>query len=308
MTSEGGAQVDRIVRRLGIAAAVLSGVLMLGALAVFVVSERTIRRTFDVSPEPLRVALEDADRGRGEHLVRATAQCVLCHGDDLGGAVYADLGLMGTIAGPNLTRGRGGVAGVLGEDDWVRAIRHGVRRDGRSMMVMPSEVYTHLSDEDLAAIIAYLRSAPPVDREMPPSRFGPAGRVLLAAGKLNILVAPKTHEPPSRPAVERAPTVEYGRYLADIAGCHGCHGFGLSGGRVAGPPGLPPASNLTPAGPLAGWSEAEFARAMRTGVRPDGTLLDEFMPWRTLARLDDVEVGALWRYLRSVAPRAFGNK
>jgi len=98
-----------------------------------------------------------------------------------------------------------------------------------------------------------------------------------------------------------------GRYLADIAGCHGCHGTGLSGGPVAGPPGLPPASNLTTAG-IGDWTEADFVRAMRNGRRPDGSSLDPFMPWEVFGKMTDDELHALWLYLRSVPARAFGNK
>jgi cytochrome c1 len=100
---------------------------------------------------------------------------------------------------------------------------------------------------------------------------------------------------------------EYGRYLADVSGCHGCHGDGLSGGRVAGPPGLPPASNLTPAG-LGTWTEEGFVRAIRQGVKPDGTPINEFMPWRVYAAMTDAELNALWTYLASVEAKPFGNK
>jgi mono/diheme cytochrome c family protein len=172
---------------------------------------------------------------------------------------------------------------------------------------MPSEVFTHLSDTDLGAIIGYLKQLPPVDREVPETRFGPLGRALLAAGKLNILVAPKTSQEVARAAVAPEPTVEYGRYLADISGCHGCHGYGLSGGRVAGPSTLPPASNLTVTG-LGSWTEADFVRALREGRRPGGAPLDEFMPWKIYRHLRDDELHALWLYLRSVPAREFGNK
>jgi Cytochrome C oxidase, cbb3-type, subunit III len=99
----------------------------------------------------------------------------------------------------------------------------------------------------------------------------------------------------------------FGRYLADVSGCHGCHGFGLSGGRVAGPDDLPLASNLTPAG-LGTWSEADFVRAIREGRWPDGTAINEFMPWRSYCSMSDDELRALWAYLRSVPPRASGGK
>jgi hypothetical protein len=132
--------------------------------------------------------------------------------------------------------------------------------------------------------------------------------VLLAAGRLELLVADKTPDRPLRDGVAPGPTAAYGRYLADFAGCHGCHGFGLSGGKVAGPPGLPPASNLTPLGAVASWSEADFVRLMRTGRRPDDSPINDFMPWNTFRGMTDEELRAMWTYLRSVPPREFGHK
>ncbi len=205
-------------------------------------------------------------------------------------------------SGPNRVGGRRSTA------DLVRAIRHGVRPDGTSLVVMPSEVYVRLGAADLGALVAYLRRLPPVDRRVPRTGFGPAGRALLAAGRLNILVADKTPRLPLGPGVAPDTTPAYGRYLADVTGCHGCHGFGLSGGRVAGPPGFPPAAHQTPAGRRAGWSGAEFRRAMRTGVRPDGSRVAAFMPWRQYAAMTDGELAALWRYLRTAPPRATGTK
>jgi len=182
-----------------------------------------------------------------------------------------------------------------------------VKPDGRSLIVMPSEVFTHISQEDMGAVLAYLRSAPPVDRDVPKSGFGPVGRALLAAGKMNILVAGKTPRLTPPLSVPRDPTPAYGKYLADISGCHGCHGYGLSGGRVAGPPDLPPASNLTPAG-IGSWTEADLVRALREGKRPDGSTLDEFMPWKVFRGMTDAEIHALWLYLSTVPSKPFGNK
>jgi len=266
-----------------------------------------LRRTFDTSVDSIAVPSDSASIARGEHLVRAVVNCTLCHASDLGGAVYSSSPAIGTVAGPNLTRGKGGVGADYTDIDYVRAIRRGVRRDGRSLIVMPSEVFTHMSEEDLGAVVAFLKHAPPVDREVPRSGFGPVGRALLAAGKMNILVAGKTPRLVPPVSVPRDPTASYGKYIADISGCHGCHGFGLSGGKVAGPPGLPPASNLTPAG-IGSWTEADFARALREGRRPDGRTLNEFMPWKVFRGMTDAEIHSLWLYLKSVQPRPFGNK
>lgn len=299
--------MTRLTKWFGRVLVALVALAVVGAGAVYAASERKLRETFDTTVPPVVVSTDSASIARGEHLVRNVVSCTLCHGDDLGGAVYMSSAPIGVMAGPNLTRGRGGIGADYSDVDYARAIRRGVRRDGRSLIVMPSEVFTHLSQEDLGAMIAYIRQLPPVDREVPRSGFGPVGRALLAAGKMNILVAGKTPRLSPRASVPRDTTPAYGRYLADISGCHGCHGFGLSGGRVAGPPDLPPASNLTPAG-IGNWTEADFARVLRQGKRPDGSAVDEFMPWEIFRGMADAEIHALWLYLRSVPPKPFGNK
>jgi cytochrome c553 len=103
-------------------------------------------------------------------------------------------------------------------------------------------------------------------------------------------------------------SVDYGRYLANS--CTGCHGEHLSGGRVPGtPPSFPPARNITPdqANGIGKWSKANFSAAVRTGKRPDGSALDEFMPWKAFAILNDMELDALWAYLQTVPARATGE-
>ena len=277
------------------------------SVALYAVSERKLNAAYPVAAEKLRLSLNGASAGRGEHIVKAVGTCTLCHGEDLGGAVYAEMGPIGIVAGPNLTRGSGGAAASFSVEDWVRAVRFGVRRDGTSLIAMPSEVYTNMADEDLASVILYARSVPPVDRQMPRSAFGPLGRALLAIGKLKLLVAPKTHQVDRPARMPVAPTKEYGRYLADVSGCHGCHGFGLSGGKVAGPPGLPPAANLTPAG-IGNWKEQDFVMSLRHGRDPAGRQVNEFMPWKSYRAMTDDELHALWLYLRSVPVKASGGK
>jgi mono/diheme cytochrome c family protein len=296
-----------ILRWAGRLLAALVILVVVVAGAVYALSERKIRKRYDTRVDPIAIRTDSASIARGEHLTRNVLNCTLCHGADLGGAVYSSSPAMGTMAGPNLTRGVGGVGGDYTVADYLRAIRRGVRRDGRSLIVMPSEVFAHISQQDIGAVIAYLQSVPPVDRDVPKSGFGPVGRALLAAGKMNILVAGKTPDLTPPVSVARDTTAAYGKYLADISGCHGCHGFGLSGGRVAGPPDLPPASNLTPAG-IGGWAEADFVRALREGKRPDGSVLDEFMPWKVFRGMTDAELRALWLYLETVPAKPFGNK
>lgn len=301
----------RVLRWGGVALLVLAGAAVVGALMVYALSTRRLQRAYPVtvvSPRPL-----PSDAGayeRGKHIATAMASCTLCHGPDLGGQLVSAEGPIGTLAAPNLTRGRGGLGASFTEADWVRAIRHGVHRDGTTLLVMPCEAFVYMNEPDTAALIAYLQHLPPVDREMPRSRLGPLGRTLLVLGRFSILVAEKTPALEYPAVVAPGPTAAYGRYLANFTGCHGCHGFGLSGGRVAGPPNTPAAPNLTPDPQtgIAHWTEADFRHAVRQGVRPDGRPIDPFMPWPYFAALTDVEVSALWQYVRSVPPKPFGNK
>jgi len=208
---------------------------------------------------------------------------------------------MAKLIASNLTRGRGGVLGNYTDPQLEAAIRHGVGPDGRGLLFMPSQEFQYLSDEDVAAIIAYVRSVPPVDRQLGGSSVGPIGRVLLLTGAMPLLPAELIdHDAARRPVPPAAPTREYGEYQARVGGCFGCHGPAL-GGSAEGHGGPPPA-NLTPGGGLGAWTEADFFTAMRTGKRPDGTAIDPAMPWRAVGRLTDDELRALWLYLRSVPP------
>jgi cytochrome c553 len=287
---------------------VVALVILAGAATyVFIVSQGMLRKQYPAGPLDVRIPVDSPSIARGGHLVQVIGACRECHDADMGGKIVADMGPVGIVAAPNLTRGRGGIGSSFTDADWVRALRYGLRPDATTLVMMPSEVYTRMSDEDLGAVIGYLKQLPPVDRELPDIHFGLLGRALLATGRLDILTAPKTYHEHAPATPTPGATVEYGRYLADVSGCHGCHGIGLSGGRVAGPPDLPPAANLTPAG-LRSWTEADFVRAMREGRRPDGTDINEFMPWRSYTGMSDLELRALWMYLRSVPPKASGGK
>lgn len=235
-------------------------------------------------------------------MATAATHCVSCHGADLGGAVFIDDPAVGLYVGSNLTTGEGGVGDRYTDEELARAIRYSLRPDGRPLLFMPAQ--SSLSDEDLAAIIAYIRSVPPVDRVPPSSRVGPLARVLHLSGKFPLLPAEeidRTARP--RSAIETGPTIEYGEYLISIGGCRDCHGASLTGGPVPGmPPGTPPATDLTSRGPVARWSDAEFIHAMRTGLRPDGSGVSPIMPWPLVGQLTDDELTAILLYIRTVEP------
>jgi cytochrome c553 len=299
--------MSRLLRILVRAALVICGMVLVAVAGLYAMSARALRKTYPVPSASVPVPTDSASLARGAHLFEAVGSCVVCHETDGGGKVVAEMGPIGTAVGSNLTRGAGGVGAAMSDADWVSAIRYGVRRDGTSLMLMPSQAFTNMSDEDLGALIAWVKQLPPVDREIPRSHFKLLGRILLGAGQLPMLSAPNTRHPTTASAVPLEATAGYGQYLVDVAGCRGCHGPNLSGAAVGGPPGVPPASNLTPGG-LVSWTQDDFRRAIREGKRPDGSVLNEFMPWQTFAKLTDLEVEAIWLYLRSVPALAFGSE
>jgi len=237
--------------------------------------------------------------------------CAACHSasleaPNLAGNLFLDIP-PARLGAPNLTTGAGGVGTRYTPADWARAIRHGVRPDGTPLLFMPTANFYHLSDADLGAIIAYIKSLPPVDNQAPASQVYPLGRVLMAAGQLALPAEQIDHNAPRVSAPPPGRTAEYGRYLATISTCRDCHGANLSGGPID-EPGAPLAPNLTPGGALRSWSEADFIKTLRTGVRPDGSALREPMPWQIAGQMTDDELGAIFRYLQSLPELPYNTK
>jgi mono/diheme cytochrome c family protein len=272
--------------------------------ALYALSERRLRAHFAVPPHTFvasadtatDTAADTATVARGRRLATVHG-CTECHGVNLGGRVVLDAPLVGRIAAPNLSRGGRGAA--LTDTDWERAVRHGVRRDGSALRVMPSQEFAGMPDDELAAIVAYARALPPMRRATPGTTAGPLGRLLLLTGALAFVPAERIVHTGTHPArVPPSPTAGYGAYLA--TGCVNCHGAALAGGPIPGaPPAWPPATDLTPAGPLARWTQDDFVRALREGRRPDGTRIRSPMPIGATRALTDVELAALWAYLRA---------
>jgi mono/diheme cytochrome c family protein len=211
------------------------------------------------------------------------------------------------IAGPNITPA--GVVAGYQPVDWVRTIRHGVKPDGRPAMVMPSEDYNRFTDTDLAALVAYTRSLAPVKGggkavvELPLPAWVMYGFDVIpdAAQRINHTL------PPAQP-VAAGVSVAHGAYVANM--CIGCHGAGLSGGKIpGGPPDWPAAANLTPGegSALVRYKDADqFVAMMRSGRRPDGTVI-QVMPFESIAKMDDVDLPALYAFLKTVPPKPAGN-
>lgn len=291
---------------------VLGGLLLLLIIAmggVYAVSESRFRKRYEVPVVPVTTAADAEAISRGQHVATVRA-CVDCHGANLAGRVMVDEPMLGRLVSTNLTSGRGGVGRNFSDEDFARAIRHGVGVDGKPLIVMPANEYKNLSDKDVGALIAYIRSVPPIDNNLPGTRVGPLLRALyVLTGDVNLVPAEDINHMASRPPPpEPGVTVAYGAYMATT--CTGCHGSGFSGGPIPGaPPSWPPAANLTPGGPLADYSEADFLQTMRTGTSPSGKRLDAaYMPWPLLGQMTDAELKAVYLYLASLPAKETGNR
>ena len=300
--------MKKVLKWIGIVLGLLVGLVVLAFGVVYVITEARLNKTYTIQVEPVSIPTNAAAIERGQH-VAVIRLCIDCHGSNLAGRVFLDNPVIGRIVTTNLTSGNGGVGSVLSDADWVQAIRHGVRPDGKPLLIMPAGEYYYLSDADLGAVIAYIKSLPPVDNELPAKEIGPLFRVAMTFMDVVFIPAEVIDHTAPRPISPKVgATVEYGKYLALI--CTSCHGPGFSGGPIPMvPPEWPPALNLTPGGELQGWTEEMFINTLRSGVTPSGHQFNNlYMPWKLLGQMTDDEFKAVFLFLRSLPAREQGNR
>lgn len=288
-----------VMRWVGRGAMGIVGLTAVAIGGVYAQSERLIgARAAPPSRTVLVVGHDSATLALGAKLAIANG-CQDCHTASLGGKVMIDDPAFARVIASNLTAGEGGVLARYDDRALDAAIRDGVGWDGRKLWIMPSNEFSSLADADVAAIIANIRARAPVANTLPARVARPVGRALIAAGKLPFPYDLIDHARQTRAVAPVGGTVEQGRYIA--AGCVGCHGENYAGAEVHGaPPGTPLSPNLTPAGRVSQWTPAEFVRAIRTGVRPDGTTMNELMPWKAFALRSDEELQGVYAYLRTL--------
>ncbi|OWU73041.1 cytochrome C [Marinibacterium profundimaris] len=257
-------------------------------------------------------AWADAQLERGEYLVNGIMGCGNCHtpmgpegpvpGMELAGRLVEDNDAFTAIA-PNITPA--GRVADWSDAELARAIREGIRPDGSLIgPPMPYTFYRGLSDSDLAAVVAFLRTVPAVENDPGTSTYN--------------IPLPPAYGPPveSVPDIVPAVSVEYGEYLAGpLAHCMECHtpmgpqgpmvgtDLGRGGFEFHGPWGVSVASNLTShADGLAGYSDDEIRTMIVEGVRPDGSPMSPPMPYGYLARMSEDDLSAILLYLRQLPP------
>lgn len=266
---------------------------------IYYLSEQRINQVYQVSPVKLAIPTDSASLAIGKHMVSIKG-CQDCHGKDLAGKVFLEDPGLGSVVASNLTSGKGGVGNKLSPEEWVKAIRHGLGTDNKPLLIMPSDEFFPISNADLASMIGYIKSLPPVDNELPEHNLKPLARVLYVAGPLSLLTTAQKIDHTKEVADKMIPAVnaEYGKYLA--VSCSGCHGKDFKGQEMP-IPGMKPSVNITSAGDLGKWTEDQFMTVLKTGLRPDGRQLDnKDMPWQMTANFKDDEMRAIYRYLQTL--------
>jgi mono/diheme cytochrome c family protein len=304
---------------------VFVGVLVVLIAGVVVYVNATARRDFSSVPMPsVKASTDPAVVAQGEYLVHAVAHCSACHGPaekvnlrqlgekhEMQGGFELKAGPFGTFRPANLTSCSETGLGKFSDGEIARAVAHGVDRTGGFAPMMTLAV-GNMSQEDLTAIISYLRTVAPIKNSVPPDEWG------FIAKALSSKFSPR-NDPPMKHVAPGGISVERGEYLANgPALCSGCHsaidpmaGFKIVGpkfqgsnqpepdpnaeGMVAVPP------NLTPdpeTGHITSWDEEKFVARFKAGRAFPGTK----MPWESFKQMTEDDMRSIYRYLRTLAP------
>jgi mono/diheme cytochrome c family protein len=293
-------------------ALVLLGLVLLAATALFIAArqgEQKMQRTIELDVKPVPFRTDPAAIERGKYLFMSRG-CTECHGVNGAGREFANDGKGLLIHAPNITPGPGGVARNYTELDWVRTMRHGVKPDGKPAFLMPSEDYARFTDDDLASLVAFMRTMPAAEGKAAVIELPLPVKALYAIGVITDAAEKIDHSLPPATPVPEAVSAQHGAYVANT--CIGCHGAGLSGGKVPGaPPEWPAAANLTPGqgSAMGTYPDAQaFVAMMKTGKRPDGSAVSPVMPFLALKEMNDTDLRALYVHLKAVPARPFGQR
>jgi len=285
--------------------ALAAAVLVVGAQ----LGDRKMQRRIDVKIAPVALRNDADSIARGRYIFMSRG-CTECHGVDGAGKTLADDGKGMLLHAPNITPVPGGVVANYTADDWTRTIRHGVKPNGRPAIIMPSEDYARLNDNDLASIVAFMRQMPAKPGPGTTVQITMPMKALYAFGVIKDAAERIDHTLPPPPVMPDAATAAHGAYVVNT--CIGCHGANLSGGKIPGaPPDWPAAANLTPGdgSAMPRYADAESFKAMlRSGKRPDGSAVSPVMPFVALKELNDVDTQALYLHLKTLSPKALGNR
>ena len=304
---------------------VLIIVIVIGGLFTYVLT--SWNKDFDAPYPEIKASTDSAVIARGEYLAYGPGHCAYCHippsqlpavaaGEHVPLSGGWEMAIPpGTFRAPNITPDKETGIGNLSDAEIARALRYMVKHDNKFML--PVMEFTEMSDDDITAIVSFLRSMEPVNNVVPPSEYSFLGKALLAFGALKPQGPRKT--PPV--SVKQDSTANYGSYIANnVANCLGCHtARDLKTGAFTGPVFaggfVMPAEydpemegytfitpNLTPdkaSGVMALWDEETFVERFQAGRLQPGSP----MPWEAFAMMSELELKALYRYLNSLEPQ-----
>jgi len=281
-----------LLRWIGILSGVVAAVMVVASALVYILSERTLARTYAVPAANVSIPTDPGAIAEGRRLTAIRGCFTDCHGRHGEGRVMFDRPAIARIVAPNLTS----AVRRYTDAQLVTIIRRGVRPDGRSVLVMPSEAYVSLTDADLGSMIAYLKSLPPVVGPGPSISVGPLGRLGLVGGKFKTAARLIADESPPPEAASEVGS--FGRYLARTT-CGACHGSDLRG--ASNPDFTSPSLQI-----VAAYSPEAFSGLLRTGAALGERQLPVMSPQArlNLTNLTDAEITALYSYLHALPEAA----
>lgn len=263
--------------------------------------------TFTARVPAIPIIADSAHLARG--MCIASSICISCHGGDFSGTKFFSDPKLGQIAAPNITPG--GKTKNYSDTDWIRTIRFGVKPDGHGIFIMPCENLNLMSDDDLASLIAFMKTVPASDKKWEAPHLTVFAKFLAGMGafgtmyhaeEINLEDASVHSAPPAHA------DAAYGEYVLNFHGCRSCHGASLNGAQPQDPH-SPVAPNITPGGHPGKWSEEQFINTLQTGTTPEGKSLDNaYMPWRALGLMSPVELQAVYIYLSGLTALPDGVK
>jgi len=281
--------MQRWLRRIGIAVGILVAVLACAALVLYVWSERIVERRYTVRTTAIAIPGDAASIAEGRRLATVHGCMNGCHGKQGQGVVFFNQPVIARLVAPNLTT----VVQRYSDAELVGILRNGLRPDGTSVFVMPSECFAYLTDVDTGRIVAFLHTLAPLAGPNASRSLGPGARVGIVTGKFK-MAAQMIAERPAPPDSHSA-AGEHGRNLARTV-CAGCHGATLQGD--SNPDFTSPDLRI-----VAAYSADDFVRLLRTGIamgdRKLGVMRGEAQD--NLSSLTDAEIAALYEYLHALA-------
>ena len=270
------------------------------------------KKKFDRQITGIKATTDSTVIARGKYLVLGPAHCYTCHIPDsakheenreamIGGKAF--ITPFATFFTPNITSDKETGIGAFSDEELAGAIRYNLNHSNRAMVGFMS--YNNMTDDDISAVISYLRTTPPIRNVVPRHDYNIIGKILM-----RFLIKPVV---PSVPQVKPDTTAEYGKYLAyNVMNCNGCHTNRNSVGEFIGEPfagghswelqdATYTSANLThddSTGRISHWNQDIFIQRFRVGR----VLEHSPMPWDAYRSMSDFDLTALYKFLHQLPP------